>query len=69
MRQTLLMINKHMTKTYKYEDLIKTNENGEAEFFLPPELSKDLDLNPGDNLKILLGDQGTVILEKINGEE
>jgi len=63
------MINKHMTKTYKYEDLIKTNENGEAEFFLPPELSKDLDLNPGDNLKILLGDQGTVILEKINGEE
>jgi hypothetical protein len=69
LRQTLLMINKHMTKTYKYEDLIKTNENGEAEFFLPPELSKDLDLNPGDNLKILLGDQGTVILEKINGEE
>jgi antitoxin component of MazEF toxin-antitoxin module len=58
-----------MTKTYKYEDLFKTNENGEAELFLPPELSKDLDLNPGDNLKILLGDQGTVILEKINGEE
>ena len=58
-----------MMKTYKYEDLIKTNENGEAELFLPLELSKDLDLNPGDNLKILLGDQGTVILEKINGEE
>lgn len=63
------MTNKHMTKTYKYEDLFKQNENGEAELFLPPELSEELELQPGDNLKILLGDQGTVILEKINGEK
>jgi len=58
-----------MTKTYKYEDLFKQNENGEAELFLPPALSEELGLQPGDNLRILLGDQGTVILEKINGEK
>ena len=63
------MTNKQMTKTYKYEDLFKQNENGEAELFLPPELSEELGLQPGDNLKILLGDQGTVILEKIDGEK
>ena len=63
------MTNKHITKTYKYDDLFKQNENGEAELFLPLELSEELGLQPGDNLKILLGDQGTVILEKINGEE
>lgn len=63
------MTNRQMTKTYKYEDVFKQNENGEAELFLPPELSEELGLQPGDNLKILLGDQGTVILEKINGEK
>jgi len=28
-----------------------------------------LELEPGDNLKILMGDQGTIILEKIDGKE
>ena len=55
-------------KTYKYSDIFKDQE-GEFNITLPPEIIKDLELKPGDNLKVLLGDQGTIILEKIDGKE
>lgn len=55
-------------KTYKYSDIFK-NQEGEFNITLPPEIIKDLELEPGDNLKVLLGDQGTIILEKIDGKE
>jgi len=55
-------------KTYKYSDIFK-NQEGEEVMTLPPEIIKDLELEPGDNLKVLLGDQGTIILEKIDGKE
>jgi antitoxin component of MazEF toxin-antitoxin module len=55
-------------KTYKYSDIFKDQE-GEEVMTLPPEIIKDLELEPGDNLKVLLGDQGTIILEKIDGKE
>ena len=55
-------------KTYKYSDIFKDQE-GEFNITLPPEIIKDLELEPGDNLKILMGDQGTIILEKIDGKE
>lgn len=55
-------------KTYKYSDIFKKQE-GEEVMTLPPEIIKDLELEPGDNLKILMGDQGTIILEKIDGKE
>lgn len=55
-------------KTYKYSDILKDQE-GEFNITLPPEIIKDLELEPGDNLKVLLGDQGTIILEKIDGKE
>jgi antitoxin component of MazEF toxin-antitoxin module len=55
-------------KTYKYSDIFK-NQEGEEVMTLPPEIIKDLELEPGDNLKILMGDQGTIILEKIDGKE
>lgn len=55
-------------KTYKYSEILKDQE-GEFNITLPPEIIKDLELEPGDNLKVLLGDQGTIILEKIDGKE
>ena len=55
-------------KTYKYSDIFK-NQEGEEVMTLPPEIIKDLELEPGDNLKILMGDRGTIILEKIDGKE
>ena len=62
------MINRMQKKTYKYSDIFKDQE-GEFNITLPPEIIKDLELEPGDNLKVLLGDQGTIILEKIDGKE
>jgi antitoxin component of MazEF toxin-antitoxin module len=62
------MINRMQKKTYKYSDIFKDQE-GEEVMTLPPEIIKDLELEPGDNLKVLLGDQGTIILEKIDGKE
>lgn len=62
------MTNKTMKKTFKYTDIFKSN--GEAtEFSLPPEVVSEMKLEPGDKLKVLLGDQGTIILEKIDGQE
>lgn len=55
-------------KTYKYSDIFKDNE-GDSVMTLPQEIIDELKLEPGDNLKILLGDQGTIILEKIDGQE
>jgi len=55
-------------KTYKYSDIVKDQE-GELNITLPPEIIEELKLEPGDNLKVLLGDQGTIILEKIDGKE
>ena len=62
------MINRMQKKTYKYSEILKDQE-GEFNITLPPEIIKDLELEPGDNLKVLLGDQGTIILEKIDGKE
>lgn len=55
-------------KTYKYSDIFKDQE-GEFNITLPLEIIEELKLEPGDNLKVLLGDQGTIILEKIDGKE
>ena len=55
-------------KTYKYTDIFKLQE-GEYNFTLPEDVIKEMQLEPGDNLKILVGDQGTIILEKIDGKE
>lgn len=62
------MINRMQKKTYKYSDIFK-NLEGEEVMTLPPEIIENLKLKPGDNLKILMGDQGTIILEKIDGKE
>jgi len=62
------MINRMQKKTYKYSDIVKDQE-GELNITLPPEIIEELKLEPGDNLKVLLGDQGTIILEKIDGKE
>ena len=40
---------------------------------IPPEIAEAAGFEPGDTLKILWGDQGTIIIEKVkeenNGEE
>ena len=55
-------------KTYKYRDIFKDQEE-DVIMTLPDEIIEEMKLKPGDNLKILMGDQGTIILEKIDAEK
>ncbi len=36
---------------------------------IPDEVAEKAGLKPGDNLKVFLGDQGTLIIEKLGDEE
>lgn len=35
---------------------------------IPPEVAEKIGLLPGDNVKVLMGDQGTIIIEKERNE-
>lgn len=60
------------TWTYKVEDIFEEIPETPEDVLMkiPEEVCKEVGLEPGDNIKILLGDQGTLIIEKIeNGKE
>ena len=52
-----------------FEDIPDDLEN--INMNIPPEISEAAGFQPGDTLKILWGDQGTIIIEKVkeNSEE
>lgn len=59
------------TKTFKVEEIFE-DIDGDPENVLmniPPEIAEEMNWNPGDTLKILLGDQGTIIIEKVEEKE
>ena len=58
-------------KTYKYEDIFEDDPNnpGNVLMTIPPEICEEVGLKPGDPVKILMGDQGTLIIEKVNEED
>ena len=53
--------------TFKAEDIFEDIDGDEENINMniPPEVSEAAGLVPGDAIKISLGDQGTVIIEKI----
>lgn len=55
------------TWTFKAEDIFEDipNDPKNIKMTIPPEVAEKAGLKPGDKLKVLLGDQGTVIIEKI----
>lgn len=62
------------TWTYKIEDIFEDVPDNPEEVImnLPPEVAEEVGLKPGDKIKILVGDQGTLVIEKIkedDGEE
>ena len=59
------------TKMYKYEDIFQDipDDPENVNMTIPPEICEEVGLEPGDTVKILLGDQGTVIIEKVKKEE
>ena len=36
---------------------------------LPPEICQEIGLIPGDTVKLLIGDQGTLIIEKVKKDQ
>ena len=56
------------TRTYKYEEVFEEDPNDPENVLLniPPEICEEVGLEPGDPIRILLGDQGTLIIEKVN---
>jgi hypothetical protein len=60
--------------TFKVEDIFEDIPNDPENVLmnLPEEVMESAGIKPGDTVKILLGDQGTLIIEKIkenSGEE
>ena len=62
------MSNDNKTFTFKQEDIFEDIEGDEENVLMtiPPEIMELQGWKEGDNLKISWGDQGTVIIEKID---
>ena len=63
------------TWTYKVEDIFEEipDDPNNIHMNIPEDVVKEVGLKPGDPIKILWGDQGTIIIEKLekdnSGEE
>lgn len=55
------------TKTYKLEEIFQKNTNNENDILMniPPEVLEEMNWMPGDKLKIKIGDQGTIMITKV----
>lgn len=61
-----------MTKwTFKAEDIFTEipNDSKNVKMKIPDEVAEKAGLTPGDNIKVLWGDQGTIIVEKLGDTE
>jgi hypothetical protein len=50
-----------------FEDIPDDPQN--VNMKIPDEIAKEAGLEPGDTVRILWGDQGTVVIEKVNKTE
>lgn len=59
------------TWTFKAEDIFEEIPDDPKNVLMniPEEVAKKCGLEPGDPLKISIGDQGTIIIEKLKKEE
>lgn len=57
--------------TFKAEDIFQEIPDNpkNVNLKIPDEVAEKAGLNPGDDIKILWGDQGTIIIEKIGDKE
>lgn len=56
---------------FKAEDIFEEipDDPKNVNMTIPDEVAEKAGLNPGDKIKILLGDQGTIIIEKLGDKE
>jgi len=59
------------TWVYKVEDIFEDIPDDPENVIMniPEPVRKEVGLEPGDHIRVLLGDQGTLIIEKITEEE
>jgi len=57
--------------TFKAEDIFEEipDDPKNINMTIPEEVAEKAGLQPGDPIKILLGDQGTIIIEKLGDKE
>jgi len=55
---------------YKVEEIFEDipDDPNNVNMKIPDEVAEKAGLKPGDNIKILWGDQGTIIIEKLDKE-
>jgi hypothetical protein len=65
------MSNEPKQWTFKAEDIFEDipDDPKNVNMNIPPEIAEAAGFEPGDELKILWGDQGTIIIEKIDKKE
>ena len=65
------MSNENKQWTYRVEDIFEDipDDPENVNMKIPDEIAEKAGLKPGDPIKILWGDQGTIIIEKITKEE
>lgn len=65
------MSESNKTWTFKAEDIFQDIENDpeNVNMTIPPEIAESIGLVPGDSVKVLWGDQGTIIIEKVKDEK
>jgi len=54
------------TKEQIFGEVEETDEHGNSLMTIPKEILAKMDWKEGDNLKISIGDQGTIIMEKLD---
>jgi len=57
--------------TFKAEDIFEEipQDPENINMTIPPEVAEAVGLEPGDPVKIMVGDQGTIIIEKLGDDE
>ena len=57
--------------SYKVEDIFEDipNDPKNVNMTIPPEISEAAGIKPGDTVKILIGDLGSLIIQKVDKKE
>lgn len=65
------MTDENKTWTYKAEDIFQDIENDpdNVNMTIPPEIMEKMGWKEGDTIRVLVGDQGTVSIEKVEDEK
>jgi hypothetical protein len=64
------MSEEQKTWTFKAEEIFEDipDDPDHVNMNIPPEIAEQIGVHPGDTVRVLWGDQGTIIIEKVKEE-